>query len=130
MTSKHLVGSASVHYSKRRRIQFSEGNLVVDCVKAGVVVSFHSAHEVQTRDALLTITLQTVFNILESASFGELIEFLVNLTILVVNLYLVKRLVSKPFGMQNEPTLGKTANLIVVLLFLIILVLRRITNHF
>ena len=73
---------------------------------------------------MLGVALNVSLDVLESTSFREHVELLVNFGVLVIDLVLVEGVVYDSFAVHDESTLSDSSNLLVVhLVVVIILVL-------
>jgi len=84
------------------------------------VVSLEYTHQVQSCDALLTVSTNRFFNILKGAPSRKSLVFIIYFSVLVVDLNFMEAGVPNTFSMNDEATLGMW--IIVALIFLIVVV--------
>lgn len=87
-----------------------------------IIISFKSAHQIQCRDALLGVVWNTIFNIHESASLYELVCIFVDSCVLVIDLYLVERVVSHSASVNDESSLSDAPHFLLLVLIIIVIV--------
>ena len=119
-STEHFVGWATRGHCQRRGVVFFVFGWVWIRTLIWTVVASQGSHDIQGRDSLLRILVNAISDIREGTSLLKSILILVKLGILVVNLYLVERVLPHSLSMHDEPPLRQTSDVLLVVVVVVV----------